>query len=236
MHQKGTNKQHNLRKFFYEDLQVFINQEQQQGTEIVLAMDANTEPTAEELVAFWQDTNLVDAFLTKHPTLTHPRTYYRGRNCLDYIYVTPYLAKCIERVGYAPFYKMGKYDHRLLYIDLRWEQVFKHKLDITQSRGRQLSTNNRRVTKKYLKTLHKLEQKAGIYKGIYKVRELMKNKAQTKKEKEYCIKKLKMYKTIMTQLMISANKTATASKPRIFQWSHQLRKNGKKMRYWNDRR
>jgi hypothetical protein len=236
MHQDGTKKYHNLRKAFYDDLQDFVLKEQRQGTEIILAMDANTEPTAQELTTLRTNTNMVDAFATKHPTMDHPKTYFRGSTCLDYVYVTPYLAQCIDKVGYAPFYHMGKYDHRFLYVDFRWEKVFKHKIDITQARGRQLSTNNRRVTKKYLQTLHKLEKKAGIHKGIHKIRELMKNKKQTKKEREYCLKKLQTYKTIMTQLMLCANKAATKCKPRIFQWSQKLRANGRKMRYWNDRK
>ena len=40
----------------------------------------------------------------------------------------------------------------------------------------------------------------------------------------------------MTQIMISANNTATKSKPKVFRWSSTLRKNGKRMRYWNDRK
>ena len=228
MHKEGSNKKHNLRKAFYSDMQDFILKEQRQGTEIILAMDANTPPTSEELKMLRLNTSLVDVFKTKHPTTKHPKTYFRGQQCLDYIYATPYIAQGIERVGYAPFYEMGKYDHRLLFVDLKWDHVFKHKVDITQARGRQLSTKNRRITKLYLKTLSKLEEKSGIYNGVKKIRELMSNKQQTKEEKDYCIKKLKTYKTIMIQLMISANRTATKSKPKIFQWSKQLRHNGKK--------
>jgi hypothetical protein len=236
MHQDSTKKQHDLRKAFFDDIQSYIINEKQKGTEIILAMDANTHPTSDELLTLRTNTTMVDAFLTKHPTIKHPKSYFRGQHCLDYIYVTPYLAQCINRVGYAPFYNMGKYDHRLVYVDFHWKKVFKHKIDTTQARGRQLSSNNRRVTKKYLQTLHKLEQKAGIYKGISTLRERMNKSTQTQQEREYCIKKLQKYKTIMTQLMISANKKATKSKPRIFQWSHQLRAKGQKMRYWNDRK
>jgi hypothetical protein len=236
MHHAGSNKQHDLRKSFYDDIQDFILNEIRKGTEVILSMDANTSATSEELATLRVNTNMVDAFKTKHPTMSHPKTYYRGRHCLDYVYVTPYLAQSIERVGYAPFYEIGKYDHRLLYVDFRWERVFRHKLDVTQARGRQLSTNNRRVTKKYTSTLLKLEKKAGIHKGISRIRELMNNESQTKKEREYCIRQLKQYKTTMTQLMICANKTATKCKPRIFRWSQQLKNNGKRMRYWNDRK
>ena len=227
MHKEGSKKQHNLRKAFFDDIQDFISNEQRRGTEIILAMDASTMATSEELKKLKVNTSLVDVFMTKYPTTQHPKTYYRGQHYLDYIYATPYIAQGIERVGYAPFYEMGKYDHRLLYIDFKWDHVFKHKVDVTQAQGRQLSTKNRRITKLYLKTLQKLEKKSGIYVGISKIRELMKNEHQTKKEKEHCIKKLKTYKTIMTQLMISANKKATKSKPKIFQWSQQLKKTEK---------
>ena len=60
---------------------------------------------------------------------------------------------------------MGKYDHRMLYVDLNWKYIFKHKVDVTQARGRQLSTKNRRMTKQYLTTLNKLEKKQEYTRG-----------------------------------------------------------------------
>ena len=228
MHKDGSQKKHNIRKAFYRDIQEFILKEQRQGTEIILAMDANTPATADELKMLKLNTGMVDVFTTKHPTTQQPKTYFRGQHCLDYIYATPYIAQGIDSVGYAPFYEMGKYDHRLLYVDFKWDHVFKHKTDVTQARGRQLSVKNRRITKLYLTTLQKLEKKSGIHKGINKIRSLMSNKQQSIEEKKYCIKKMKAYKTIMIQLMVSANKTATKSKPKIFQWSKQLKQNGKK--------
>ena len=236
MHKEGHNKRFNLRKAFFGDLQDFLVKEQEQGTEIILAMDANTAATAEELKTLQLNTNLVDAFKVKHPTKNHPKTYYRGQQCLDYIYATPYIAQGIERAGYAPFYTMGKYDHRLLYVDIQWDHLFNHNIDNTQARGKQLSVKNRRITKLYLKTLTALEERSGIYKGIEKIRQRMQRTDQTNEDKEYCIEKLKQYKTIMIQIMISANKTATKCKPQIFKWSSKLRKNGRQMRYWNDRK
>ena len=236
MHKEGDKRKYNLRKAFFKDLKDFITKEHKQGTEIILAMDANTPASAEELKTLKLQTRMVDVFKVKHPTKQHPKTYYRGQHCLDYIYATPYIAQGIENVGYAPFYMMGKYDHRLLYVDIKWEHIFRHKPDVTQARGRQLSVKNRRITKLYLKTLQALEKKAGIYKGINILRQRMKEKDQTEEERNYCIKKMKKYKTVMTQLMISANKKATKNKPKIFQWSKKLRKNGRQMRYWNDRK
>ena len=236
IHKEGCTKHHNLRKAFYHDLQEFIQNEQKKGIEIILAMDANTMATAEELQTIKLHTGMVDAFTMKHPTKQHPKSYYRGQHCLDYIYATPYIAQGIENVGYAPFYALGKYDHRLLYVDLKWDFLFNHKLDVTQARGRQLSVKNRRVTKLYLKTLQKLESKAGIYKGLERIRTQLRKDNISCEEKEHCIAKIKTYKTIMIQLMVSANKAATKSKPKIFQWSSTLRKNGRQMRYWNERK
>ena len=236
MHKEGSKRKYNLRRAFFQDIQEFILKERQDGTEIILSMDANTKASAEELKTLKLSTNLVDIFAIKHPTTQHPKTYYRGKDCLDYIYATPYIAQGIKKVGYAPFYEMGKYDHRVLYVDLDWKYIFKHKMDVTQARGRQLSIKNRRMTKLYLRTLNKLEEKAGIYKGIEKIRKKMKKKGLKDDEKEYCINKMKQYKTIMIQIMINANKKATKSKPAIFKWSKKLRDNGKQMRYWNERK
>ena len=235
MHKNGDNKK-SLRNSFFKDLQDFIVKEKKEGTEVILAMDANTSATAEELKTLRLHTNLVDVFKVKHPNKEHPRTYFRGKECLDYIYASPHIAQGISNAGYAPFYAMGKYDHRLLYVDIQWDHLFKHKTDKTQARGRQLSVKNRRITKLYTKTLKALEKKAGVYKGVDNTLTRLQEKNQTKEEREYCINKLKKYKTVMLQLMTSANNKATKSKPSIFQWSVTLRRNGQQMRYWNERK
>ena len=93
MHKEGHNKRFNLRKSFFNDLQKFLLKEQESGTEIVLAMDANTEATAEELKTLKLNANLVDTFEIKHPNIKHPKTFHRGKQCLDYIYATPLVAR-----------------------------------------------------------------------------------------------------------------------------------------------
>ena len=235
MHKNGDNKK-NLRNSFFTDLQEFIVREKKEGTEIILGMDANTNAKAEELKTLRLHTSLVDVFKVKHPTKEHPRTYFRGKECLDYIYASPHIAQGISSAGYAPFYAMGKYDHRLLYVDIHWDHIFKHKVDVTQARGRQLSVKNRRITKLYKKTLKALEKKAGVYRGVEKILARLQKPNQVKDEREYCINKLQTYKTVMMQLMVSANNKATKSKPSIFQWSVTLRNNGQQMRYWNERK
>ena len=79
MHKEGSKKKHNLRWAFYQDIQEFILKEQQSGTEIILAMDANTKTSAEELKTLKLRTSLVDVFMTKHLATQHPKTYYRGK-------------------------------------------------------------------------------------------------------------------------------------------------------------
>jgi hypothetical protein len=235
LHKEGDNKQ-TLRNLFYKDIKEFIIQARQKGTEIILAMDANTGAQSEELKTLRVGTGLVDAFKCKHKEKQHPRTYFRGRECLDYIFVSTEVAQSIVRVGYAPFYTLGKYDHRLLYVDINWDNLFRQRPDPTQARGRKLSIKNRRVSNCYKNTLKKLEEKAGVSKGIDKVLNRLKAGKQTDEQRIYCIKKLKNYKTIMLQLMVSANKKATKSKPSIFKWSVTLKKNGVRMRYWNERK
>ena len=235
MHKNGE-KAKPLRNLFFQDLQKFIIEERKQGTEIVLAMDANTITDSEELKTLRLHTGMVDVFKVKHPGKRQPRTYFRGQQCLDYIYASPHIAQGIVSAGYAPFYAMGKYDHRLLYVDIQWDYLFKHKPDLTQVRGRQLRVKNRRITKLYTKTLKMLAQKAGVHKGIEKTLLRLKEKNQTKEDMHYCQNKLRKYKTVMIQLMTSASNKATKSKPSIFKWSVALRKNGQQMRYWNERK
>ena len=58
MHRDGEKKRFNLRQAFFNDLQEVLNKEQEKGTEIVLAMDANTEATSEELKTLLLNTNI----------------------------------------------------------------------------------------------------------------------------------------------------------------------------------
>jgi exonuclease III len=66
MHKKGE-RVRSLRNQFYHELQKFIIEETKKGTEIILAMDANTEANSEQLKMLRMTTGLKDAFTIKHP-------------------------------------------------------------------------------------------------------------------------------------------------------------------------
>jgi len=60
------------------------------------------------------DTGLLSAFQHLHPNKEPPVTYTRGTKCVDVALVCPLLLPGVTRVGYAPFYYSGNYDHREL--------------------------------------------------------------------------------------------------------------------------
>ena len=91
-------------------------------------MDANTWTTAEEMNTFLMDTGMVNVYDILYPNKDHPRTFFRGKGYIDGFFITPGLqSMVILRMGYAPFYTMGPYDHRFAYLDFDRQTLFTHK-------------------------------------------------------------------------------------------------------------
>ena len=121
-------------------------------------------------------------------------------------------------------------------VDFKRDFLFNHKVDVTKEASRTLSKNNRNVAKKYIATLQQLVKRVDLHNGIKKATQLINNTKTTPKQTQHYIKKMKTYKTTMNQLMLSAERTATKGKPRIFQWSKTLSTRGQILRYWTKRK
>ena len=141
--QKDKRVAKNQRKEFDADLKQYIGYHYQSGQEVCLAMDVNTWTTTKEMNTFLVDTGMVNVYdILLYPNKDHPRTFFRGKGCIDGFFITPGLQPMILRMGYAPFYAMGPYDHRFAYLDFDRQTLFTHKVDVTRSAGRGLSLTN----------------------------------------------------------------------------------------------
>ena len=233
--QKDKRVAKNQRKEFDEDLKQYIGYHYQSGQEVCLAMDANTWTTAEEMNTFLVDTGMVNVYDILYPNKDHPRTFFRGKGCIDGFFITPGLQPMILRMGYAPFYAMGPYDHRFAYLDFDRKTLFTHKVDVTRSAGRGLSLTNRKMITRYIATLKKLIAKSKLKEKIEKaVKRLSETDSKSHEHKHY-IGQLQKYKIVINELMLAAERKSLKKYPQYHKWSIVFKTQGTIMRYWNKR-
>ena len=95
------------RKAFDHDMAKFVNQQKVSGAPVLLLLDANTPVDSKEMKQFMTATGLKNVFTACHPHTTLPRTYDRGRMCLDMALGCDDTIELVKAVGYLPFYELG---------------------------------------------------------------------------------------------------------------------------------
>lgn len=137
-----------LKKFDH-DLALQVTNFIQQGSSVVLLMDANT-PIAHPTNAFsalLRRTGLHSAISHSHPQAFSTRR--DGSEVIDGIFVTP------DLLGYPCGYAGWLSDHCTLFIDLPMDTVLGHSLPpVVTLQARRLQLKDPRVVNKFLQTLH----------------------------------------------------------------------------------
>ena len=91
------------RQQFLTDLGQQLQQWSSSSHDIILMMDGNESISNQgPLHRFVTQHNLIDAIASKHGPHA-PTTYSRGRQCIDYLFITPRLAPTIHKCGILPF-------------------------------------------------------------------------------------------------------------------------------------
>ena len=81
-------------------------------------MDANSGHTEGDIRELERKTGLINIIQHFHPDLDMPRTYDRGRQCIDFILGSEDALELIKRCGYLEFYALTPDDHRAMFVDL----------------------------------------------------------------------------------------------------------------------
>ena len=225
----------NQRAQYDKDLKQMIGNKYQSQQEVCLAMDANTWSTSEEMNTFLAETGMINVYDLLYKDKDHPRTYFRGKGCLDVFLITPGLQQLVIRMGYAPFYAMGPYDHRFAYLDFDRKTLFTHKVDVTRSAGRGLSLTNRKMVTKYISNLKKMITKSKLKEQIEKAVQRLRETDPETYEHRYYIKQLQKYKIVINELMLAAERKSSKKFPQYHKWSIVFKQQGTIMRYWNQR-
>ena len=145
------------------------------GHKVIIAADINDD-AGFEFKNHWntmmEEIGMRNVIQGKHNKRSLPRTYDRGKRCLDLLAVSNNIQdKEIVRCGILPFYSLGASDHRALYIDIATESLFEDETpDPTNHTFRRFTTKNTYKCNKYIEALTNLFKEAQIFKKIKEVK------------------------------------------------------------------
>jgi hypothetical protein len=124
----------------------------QAGEHVILMMDCNEDVCSSRIQQFLQDSDIRDIIHERHGNKAPP-TYKDGKVPIDGIFASRSV-HCVLG-GYASFDEgvQGKRaDHRCLWIDVRLESVFGHKMPpLIRYAQRRVKTNDPRITSRFNK-------------------------------------------------------------------------------------
>jgi hypothetical protein len=117
-------------KIFYEDLEKFLLSWKEQGSELLVMLDAN-ESIGEKpggLSRLIGKIGLVDLLNHRHPNSGSQNTYARGKRQIDYILGTAKVRDQCTRSGLLPFGTGYHSDHRALFVVINIEGILGTKI------------------------------------------------------------------------------------------------------------
>ena len=148
---------------FYCDLGENIKRWQQQGEQLIIMGDWNTETQSKKFMEWYIKLGLIDPILEKHKEGS-PGTYNKGNRRLDCILISATLKT--GRCGWLPFDSMPG-DHRVGYLDIKVKDFIGHRPgNIPSHAARRLKLDDPRVVRKYQEILDESLQAAGAFAAV----------------------------------------------------------------------
>jgi hypothetical protein len=239
------------RKQFIVDLQAWIEHKVAEGYQIILGIDAN-EPYSQTkgnftplhytletpistkghdgtLSTLVRSCGLIDPLLMHHPDSTPPATYDRGKEKIDFIFISTTLADATIRTGILPYNSVFISDHRPCYIDLNSHHLFHEStLNIEPPQYKELRLEDSRLVKEYQKAVirqldyHHIPDKVNL---LYAA-------AQQNNWTDNMVDKYEKLDTLITEAMLSAEKLISRKVSKTFQWSPSLSSAIYTLSYW----
>ena len=92
--------------------------------EIIVGIDANEEndQPKNEVDKLLHLTKLIDIINQQHGIRKEPNTYIKGRKWIEFLLCSEYIYTFIDKNGITPFNEITSFDHRWLFIDLRFKK------------------------------------------------------------------------------------------------------------------
>jgi hypothetical protein len=154
LHSNGTDD--NPSDKFFHDLKELINLWKNTGHHIILGIDANEDVRSGSTKNFFRSLGMREIILHTHKNSSPPATCDKNdnRQPIDGIFTT--LEIDITAGGYLPFNNGCPSDHRVLWIDVPYKNVFGYSTpQIINPKPRRLNNNNPKLVEKYNKQLWK---------------------------------------------------------------------------------
>ena len=142
---------------------------------VIIGADINDDAEV-EYKNKWNDMieeiGMRNAHQATHPKKTLPRTYDRGRRCIDMIAISENITNSmIARSGILPFYTIGASDHRAMYIDVLTNELFDSpQPDVTKQTYKRFTTKNVKKCDKYLQKLDQYLEQSRLYKKTKEIK------------------------------------------------------------------
>ena len=151
----------------------------QNNHKVIIGVDINDDAGA-EYKNRWnnmiQEIGLRNIHQSKHGGNELPRTYDRGKRCIDMIAVSENVTnKMVIRAGILPFYTLSASDHRAMYIDIDTQELFdNNKPDVTRQSFKRFTTKNVKKCDKYLHKLDQYFEQSKMYKKVIEIKKEIK--------------------------------------------------------------
>ena len=195
----------NPRRKVIDDILSCIQKDLSQNNEIILCGDFNegidsTEGTHERL----EQLGLTNILTERIGDL--PRTFIRGKVCIDHIYTTQRVAEALTSVGIAPFNFFLPSDHRAIYIDINIRDI----LDIDTNHFppflfRRLKSTSQSAVQAYIKSISYGYKRLKLRSRLRKLSKSLKVQGPTPQN----ILSLNNIDRDITQLMMSAESSCS---------------------------
>ena len=141
----------NPRQQLLHDLGIQMREWYRDGAQITVLMDANEDIQSRHLTAFFQQFQMREAILNKHPHQRGPATRCPGSTTIDGVWASSTLE--ITQAGFSDFCD-AYFDHRSSWIDITCESAFGHaSLPLCPFVMRKLKLDDPKVVNKYNHTL-----------------------------------------------------------------------------------
>jgi hypothetical protein len=172
---------------------------------------------------------LCEPLTHQHTDMPPPPTYQRGKERIDYIFVSVGLLPSVKRSGILPYDQYFIADHRPCYLDFNNGLLFGNDTPtIAPSQYRGLQLHDPRTIQEYEKALlHQI--------NYHKLENNINDPLLTADKKHWTEEHTKTYETIdtlMTESMISAERKVSKKISTKYAWSPELKASVSALRYW----
>jgi hypothetical protein len=229
------NRPANPRAVFIEDLIAYIQECQLQGHEILLCLDANEtiERATSGLRRLATMCSLSDVHEILHPHTALP-SHRRGSGKIDFILASPRVLSCITQAGILALDDGFGSDHRLLFIDVAIDRLFKGvTADPVSVRNRNFTTKNKKRTNVFLEAIQ-LEWTRRNLSNRVKIVQAISNKSPNTINRPKLQQLWDKIDSEIGHALDKANQTLQQPKRRQI-WSPAVARAGEVKRYWKAR-